>query len=183
MIVGEYESGRCFDEGLDENFRYFKLDFLDPAEVNRGDKFESIVDKLQDPETGAIGEAVHEREMVVYRRTEDKADLFEVLAKVPTYTVERVRRKAHSWRVMELASMLSDHGLGQGLFGQVKKFVVVELVKQRDRLRKRPEWRGELQEGGQIVLKEYVIGRIKGVRLGIHHPHSRSLLFCPQCAS
>jgi len=117
----------------------------------------AIVEKLQDPETGAVGEAVQEKEMVVYRRAEDKADLFEALAKVPTYTVERARRKAHSWRVMELASMLSDHGVGQGLFGQTKKFVVGELVKQRDRLRKRADWKGELQEGGQVVVKEYVI--------------------------
>lgn len=117
----------------------------------------AIVDKLQDPETGAVGEAVQEKEMVVYRRAEDKADLFEALAKVPTYTVERARRRAHSWRVMELASMLSDHGLGQGLFGETKAFVVGELVKQRDRLRKRPEWKGEVQEGGQVAVREYVI--------------------------
>jgi adenine-specific DNA-methyltransferase len=43
LIVGEYENGRRFDEGLDENFGYFKLDFLDPADVTRGEKFESIV--------------------------------------------------------------------------------------------------------------------------------------------
>jgi adenine-specific DNA-methyltransferase len=30
-------------DGFEENAAYFKLDFLDPTEVNRGDKFESIV--------------------------------------------------------------------------------------------------------------------------------------------
>jgi adenine-specific DNA-methyltransferase len=30
-------------EGFEENAAYFKLDFLDPAEVTRGDKFEAIV--------------------------------------------------------------------------------------------------------------------------------------------
>jgi adenine-specific DNA-methyltransferase len=43
LIVGEYENRRRFDEGLDENFAYFKLDFLDPGDVTRGEKFESIV--------------------------------------------------------------------------------------------------------------------------------------------
>jgi len=30
-------------EGFEENAAYFKLDFLDPAEVSRGDRFEAIV--------------------------------------------------------------------------------------------------------------------------------------------
>lgn len=42
-IPGEYLDGRPIVEGFEENAAYFKLDFLDPAEVNRGDKFESIV--------------------------------------------------------------------------------------------------------------------------------------------
>jgi type III restriction enzyme len=117
----------------------------------------AIVDKLQDAETGAVGEAVKEKDIVTYRQAVDKADLVEALAKVPTYRVERARRKAHSWRVMELASMLSLHEVGQGVLGKTKAFVVGELVKQRDRLRKRPDWRGEIQEGGQVVVREYVI--------------------------
>lgn len=117
----------------------------------------AIVEKLQDPETGAVGDAVQEKEMVVYRRANNKTDLFEALAKIPTYSVERARRRAHSWRLMELASMLSDHGLGQGLFGQTKSFAVRELIRQRDRLRKRASWKGEIQEGGQVIVKEYVI--------------------------
>ncbi len=117
----------------------------------------AIVKKLQDPESGAVGEAVDEKEMALYHRANDKADLFAELAKVPTYSVERPRRRAHTWRVMELASMLADIPLGESLFGKTKAFVVAELLKQRDRLRKRPEWKGEVQEGGQIQVREYVI--------------------------
>lgn len=42
-VPGTYLSGREMAIGFEENAAYFKLDFLDPAEVNRGDKFESIV--------------------------------------------------------------------------------------------------------------------------------------------
>lgn len=42
-VVGQYLDGHPFAEGFEENAAYFKLDFLDSAEVNRGDKFESIV--------------------------------------------------------------------------------------------------------------------------------------------
>jgi adenine-specific DNA-methyltransferase len=42
-VPGAYLSGRDMAEGFEENAAYFKLDFLDPTEVNRGDKFESIV--------------------------------------------------------------------------------------------------------------------------------------------
>lgn len=117
----------------------------------------AIIKKLQDPESGAVGEAVNEKDMAVYRRAEDKADLFEALAKVPTYSIERPRKRAHTWRVMELASMLSDNSIGQGLMGRTKGFVVAELLKQRDRLRKRHDWSADMQESGKVRVREYVI--------------------------
>ncbi|MGB7158049.1 MAG: DNA methyltransferase [Tepidisphaeraceae bacterium] len=42
-VPGAYLSGRQMCDGFDENAAYFKLAFLDPAEVNRGDKFEAII--------------------------------------------------------------------------------------------------------------------------------------------
>jgi adenine-specific DNA-methyltransferase len=42
-IPGEYLDGRVMADGFDENAVYFKLAFLDPADVTRGEKFESIV--------------------------------------------------------------------------------------------------------------------------------------------
>lgn len=117
----------------------------------------AIIKKLQDPESGAVGEAVQEKDMALYRRAADKADLFAALAKVPTYAVERPRKRAHTWRVMELASMLSAHGLDQEEPSRSKMFVVGELLKQRDRLRKRPDWSSDMQESGKVRVREYVI--------------------------
>lgn len=42
-LVGEYLDGRSMTDGLEENLEYFRLDFLDPDEVARGDAFKAIV--------------------------------------------------------------------------------------------------------------------------------------------
>jgi adenine-specific DNA-methyltransferase len=42
-LPGKYLGGRPMSAGFEENAAYFKLDFLDPADVTRGEKFESIV--------------------------------------------------------------------------------------------------------------------------------------------
>lgn len=42
-LPGEYIDGRQMSEGFEENAAYFKLDFLDPGDVTRGEKFEAIV--------------------------------------------------------------------------------------------------------------------------------------------
>lgn len=42
-VPGEYLSGLAIADGFKENAQYFKLDFLDPSEVKRGDKYEAIL--------------------------------------------------------------------------------------------------------------------------------------------
>ena len=42
-LPGQYLSGRELRDGLDANLEYFRLDFLDPAEVARGDAFQAIL--------------------------------------------------------------------------------------------------------------------------------------------
>jgi adenine-specific DNA-methyltransferase len=42
-IAGRYKSGLSMSEGFLENAAYFKLHFLDPAKVSRGDSFEGIL--------------------------------------------------------------------------------------------------------------------------------------------
>jgi adenine-specific DNA-methyltransferase len=43
LVPGEYLDGRRMSDGFEENAAYFKLDFLDPADVSHGDRFEAIV--------------------------------------------------------------------------------------------------------------------------------------------
>ena len=42
-LPGEYLSGREMADGFEENAQYLKLDFLDPAEVKRGETYEAIL--------------------------------------------------------------------------------------------------------------------------------------------
>ena len=42
-IPGEYLGGPPMADGFEENAQYLKLDFLDPAEVKRGEKYEAIL--------------------------------------------------------------------------------------------------------------------------------------------
>jgi adenine-specific DNA-methyltransferase len=43
LIEGTYATGRDIQDGFPENLEYFRLDFVDPAEVERGDAFEGIL--------------------------------------------------------------------------------------------------------------------------------------------
>ena len=42
-LPGKYLDGRAMSEGFDENVQYLRLDFLDPADVGRGEKYEAIL--------------------------------------------------------------------------------------------------------------------------------------------
>lgn len=54
-LPGRYSNGRQLKEGFEENMEYFRLDFVDPAHVERGDAFDGILPILW-MMAGAIGE-------------------------------------------------------------------------------------------------------------------------------
>jgi len=103
------------------------LPHYDEAAVN------AIIEKLQDPETGGAGEVVKEREMALYRRAADKADLFTALAKVPTYVVDRRKRIAETSRLIKFARLLTRHALADQLQSQSRRFVIEKILEQRER--------------------------------------------------
>jgi adenine-specific DNA-methyltransferase len=43
VLSGEYLNGKALADGFNENLEYFRLDFLDPDEVARGDAFQAIL--------------------------------------------------------------------------------------------------------------------------------------------
>ena len=54
-LPGRYLDGRLMSEGFQENAQYLKLDFLDPVDVERGEKYEAILPILW-MMAGAAGE-------------------------------------------------------------------------------------------------------------------------------
>ena len=121
------------------------------------DAVKDIIKKLEDAEAGATGEVVEEREMVLYKKAEGKDDLFAALAKVPTYVVTRPRRMPETSRLMKLARRLSMDGVGDGLMGKAKRFVIDRLLEQRERLRKDPEWAARVEGSAKVPVKEFTI--------------------------
>jgi adenine-specific DNA-methyltransferase len=43
LLEGDYLNGRLLQEGFEENAEYFRLNFLDPAHISRGDAFQAIL--------------------------------------------------------------------------------------------------------------------------------------------
>src|ERR1019366_6797130 len=43
VLPGDYLDGRAMSDGFEENSAYYRLDFLDPAEVKRGEKYGAIL--------------------------------------------------------------------------------------------------------------------------------------------
>ena len=54
-LPGKYLDGRAMSDGFQENAQYLRLDFLDPDDVGRGDKYEAILPILW-MMAGATGE-------------------------------------------------------------------------------------------------------------------------------
>jgi type III restriction enzyme len=118
---------------------------------------DDIIKKLQDPAEGGAGEVVKEKEMALYRRAEDKADLFAALAKVPTYVVDRPRRICNSSRLIKLARLLTRNTAAQELQERARRFVIESLLEQRQRLAKDPEWVARVENLEKVPVKEFTI--------------------------
>jgi type III restriction enzyme len=116
-----------------------------------------IVKKLQDPETGAAGEVVREKETAVYRRAAGADDLFAALAKLPTYVLDRPKRMAESSRLVKLARQLTFNGVGDGLQAKARRFVIDALLEQRQRLRKDAKWADRVEGQARVPVTEFTI--------------------------
>ncbi len=116
-----------------------------------------IVKKLQDPETGASGEVVKEKETAVYRRAAGTEDLFAALATLPTYVVDRPKRLAESSRLVKLARNLTFNGVGDSLQSKCRRFVLDALLEQRQRLRKDPKWTERVEGQAKVPVTEFTI--------------------------
>ena len=56
----------------------------------------AIVAKLEDPDTGSPVKVERNADLALYQRNKGTADLFDALAKVPTYVLDGTRRQANS---------------------------------------------------------------------------------------
>ena len=129
----------------------------------------AIVKKLQDPELGSAGKVIKDREsnqnLPQCHRTRR---ICSTLTKIQTYVVDRPRRIANSSRLMKLAGYLNFHGVGQGLQGNAKRFVIDRLLEQPNRLTDDPQWAARVEGSAKIPVKEFTI-ECGEWKLGVEH--------------
>lgn len=117
----------------------------------------AIVDKLEDPDTGSPVKVERNADLVLYERATDKTDLFDALAKVPTYVLNNTRRQANTRRLLSLARKLTMEGIDDDAWTEAKTLVVDTLKAESARLRKNPEFAGRVSGKGKINIKEFKV--------------------------
>ena len=117
----------------------------------------AIVEKLEDPDTGSPVKVERKADLALYTRAGDKADLFEVLAKVPTYVLDNTRRQANTRRLLSLARKLTIDGIDAEAWGEAKTLAVETLKAAAAELRKNPEFAAKVSGKATINVKEFKV--------------------------
>jgi type III restriction enzyme len=126
----------------------------------------AIVEKLEDPDTGSPVKVERKADLALYERAKDKADLFDALAKVPTYVLDNTRRQANTRRLLSLARKLTMDGIDAEAWGEAKTLAVETLKAAATRLRKNPEFAEKVSGKATINIKEFKVefGELKELK-------------------
>jgi type III restriction enzyme len=117
----------------------------------------AIVEKLEDPDTGSPVRVERKADLELYQRTQDKADLFDALAKTPTYVLDNTRRQANTRRLLSLARKLTMDGIDAEAWGEAKRLAVETLKAAAARLRKNPDFAAKVTGKATINVKEFKV--------------------------
>src|SRR5260370_35533692 len=104
------------------------------------DGLKAIVEKLEDPDTGSPVKVERKADLALYRRAQDKAELFDALAKVPTYVLDNTRRKANTRRLLSLARKLTMDGIDPEAWTEAKTLAVETLKTESARMRRNSDF-------------------------------------------
>jgi len=121
------------------------------------DGLKAIVEKLEDPDTGSPVKVERNADLARYGRAKNKSDLFDALAKTPTYVLDNTRRQANTRRLLLLARKLTMDGIDAEAWAQAKTLVVETLQTESARLRKNPEFAAKVSGKTQINIKEFKV--------------------------
>jgi type III restriction enzyme len=121
------------------------------------DGLKAIVEKLEDPDTGSPVKVERQADLTIYERDKDKADLFEVLAKMPTYVLDNTRRQANTRRLLSLARKLTMDGIDLDSWADAKTLAVETLKTESARLRKNPDFAAKVSGKARINIKEFKV--------------------------
>lgn len=121
------------------------------------DGLRTIVEKLEDPDTGSPVQVERKADLALYGRAKDKGDLLDALAKIPTYVLDNTRRQANTRRLLSLARKLTMDGIDGEAWAEAKTLVVETLKAESARLRKNPEFAAKVSGKTKINIKEFKV--------------------------
>jgi type III restriction enzyme len=110
----------------------------------------AIVEKLNDPENAPPTEVVVASNLVTLKRDPAHEDLFAALARLPSYSVERVPKTSNVRRFVKLARRLTCDEVDAEAWGGAKALVVRTLSEELDRLREDPRF-ARLCKANQVI--------------------------------
>jgi type III restriction enzyme len=117
----------------------------------------AIIEKLEDPDSGSPVKVERQTDLAIYERAKDKEDLFDALAKVPTYVLDNTRRQANTRRLLSLARKLTMDGIDADAWSEAKLLAVDTLKAESTRLRKNPEFAAKVSGRATINVKEFMV--------------------------
>jgi hypothetical protein len=123
----------------------------------------AIVEKLEDPDTGSPVKVERKADLAIYARAKDKTDIFDALAKTPTYVLDNTRRQANTRRLLSLARKLTMDGIDAEAWAEAKTLAVETLRTESARLRKNPEFATERQGHDQHQGVQSRVRRTSGI--------------------
>jgi type III restriction enzyme len=117
----------------------------------------AIVEKLEDPDTGSPVKVERKADLALYGRAKDKVDLFDALAKIPTYVLDNTRRQADTRRLLSLARKLTMDGIDAEAWNEAKTLAVDTLKAESERLCKNDEFAAKVTGKAKINIKEFKV--------------------------
>lgn len=122
------------------------------------DGLRAIVDKLNDPENAPPTEVVLEGDdLVPLTRNTKHRELFEALADLPSYSVDRVPKTSNVRRLVKLGRRLTIDEIAPNAWNEAKALVIGTLSSELERLRKDARFVELFQENQVIELREIQI--------------------------
>lgn len=114
---------------------------------------ESVLKKLRSPDETEGLPARVETQAVEYARNPELSEVFEYLAKLPTYSVERAPKMGDVKRALRLAGMLVHEGIDENADERLRKVLITKLKSLRDNYAaNEEEWENVVRDRGEIEV-------------------------------
>ena len=124
------------------------------------DGLKSILEKLKNPDadTGIGVTVTDENEYIALPRAWGKEELFDVLATLPTYRIDKQEKTSNVKRLIRLArQMTMFDDIDKDALPNAKSLIVQALDEELDRLRKNKDFIGNITANQEIEIREVAV--------------------------